>query len=157
MHTLQRRAAAGLGTIVFMMLGISAAWAPGSITLDEVMEHLKENEKLIAEINAELKAQNLEAPKVICVGSRFGGKWTDLGGARAVPYECEVGTRKLNIDGTVHIYDKDGKELDEEDDQNRRSSPSITRRRTSRGRGSNALVTRPRASAARSAPARSSR
>ena len=51
-----------------MMLGIGAAWAPGSIPLDEVMDQLKENEKLIAEINAELKSQNLEAPKVICVG-----------------------------------------------------------------------------------------
>jgi len=117
MHALNVGLRLVCGTIIFMMLGIGAAWAPGSIPLDEVMGQLKENEKLIAEINAELKSQNLEAPKVICVGSRFGGKWTDLGGARAVPYECEVGTRKLNIAGTVHIYDKDGKELDEEDDK----------------------------------------
>ena len=117
MHTLNVWLRLVCGTIIFMMLGIGAAWAPGSISLDKVMNHLKENEKLIAEINAELKSQNLEANKVICVGSRFGGKWTDLGGARAVPYECGVGTRKLNIAGTVHIYDKDGKELDEEDDK----------------------------------------
>jgi hypothetical protein len=117
MHTLNAALRLVLATTVFMVLGVGAAWAPGSISLDEVMQHLKENEKLIAEINAELKTQNLEAPKVICVGSRFGGKWTDLGGARAVPYECEVGTRKLDIAGTVHIYDKDGKELDEEDDK----------------------------------------
>lgn len=116
MHTLNVGLRLVCSTIVFMML-MSAAWAPGSISLDEVMQHLKDNEKLIAEINAELKTQDLEAPKVICSGSRFGGNWTDLGGARAVPYECEIGTRKLDIAGTVHIYDKDGKELDEEDDK----------------------------------------
>ena len=68
MHTLNVGLRLVCGTIIFMMLGIGAAWAPGSIPLDEVMDQLKENEKLIAEINAELKSQNLEAPKVICVG-----------------------------------------------------------------------------------------
>ena len=116
MHTLEARLRLALGTIVFMMLGSSAAWAPGSINLDEVMEHLKGNDKLLSEITAELKAQSLKADSIICVGSRFGGKWTELGGARGVPYDCEIGKRKLNIDGTVLIYDKDGKELYMEDD-----------------------------------------
>jgi hypothetical protein len=116
MHTFEAGLRLALGTIVFMMLGSSAAWAPGSINLDEVMEHLKGNDKLLSEITAELKAQNLKADSIICVGARFGGKWTELGGARGVPYDCEIGKRKLNIDGTVLIYDKDGKELDMEDD-----------------------------------------
>jgi hypothetical protein len=117
MHTLKAAARLALGSFVFMMLGIGAAWAPGSIKLDEVMEHLKGNEKLLSEITAELKVQNLKADSIICVGGRFGGKWTELGGARGVPYDCEIGKRKLNIDGTVLIYDKDGKELDMEDDK----------------------------------------
>ena len=81
------------------------AWAPGSTTLDDVIEQLQDQEKLTAEIFAELKAQNLKAEEVICVGSRFGGQWRNLGGARAVPYECEIGKKKLAIEGTVHIYD----------------------------------------------------
>ena len=44
-----------------MAMGITAAWAPGSISLDEVMDKLKDNAKLVDEINAELKAQNLSA------------------------------------------------------------------------------------------------
>ena len=116
MHTLEARLRLALATIVFMMLGSSAAWAPGSIKLDEVMEHLKGNDKLLSEITAELKAQNLQADSIICTGARFGGNWTELGGARGVPYDCEIGKRKLNIDGTALIYDKDGKELDMEDD-----------------------------------------
>lgn len=117
MDTLKSTLRLALGICAFTMLGSSAAWAPGSINLDEVMDHLKGNDKLIAEITAELKAQTLKADSIICTGARFGGKWTELGGARGVPYSCEIGKRKLNIDGTVLIYDKDGKELDMEDDK----------------------------------------
>ena len=105
-----------LGTLAFIVIGSSAAWAPGSITLDEVIEQLQDQEKLTAEIFAELKAQNLKAEDVICVGSRFGGQWRNLGGARAVPYECEIGKKKLAIEGTVHVYDDAGKELDMNED-----------------------------------------
>jgi hypothetical protein len=105
-----------LGTLAFIVIGSSAAWAPGSINLDEVIEQLQDEKKLVDEIFAELKAQNLKAEDVICVGSRFGGQWRNLGGARAVPYECEIGKKKLTIDGTVHVYDDGGKELDMNED-----------------------------------------
>jgi len=36
-----------LATAVFLILGVTAAWAPGSISLDEVMDQLKDNPKLI--------------------------------------------------------------------------------------------------------------
>jgi hypothetical protein len=104
-----------VGTLAFSVLGITAAHAPGSITLDEVMQQLKDNEKLIAAVTAELKAQGLEAGTVICVGARFGGHWKSLGGARAVPYDCEVGKRKLKIEGQIHLYDSAGKEIDMDD------------------------------------------
>jgi len=103
-------------TILCTLLGISAAYAPGTISLDEVMEQLSDNQTLIAELEAELKKQDLNAENVICVGARFGGHWTNLGGARAIPYECKVGTRTINIDGELHLYDKDGNELDMEAD-----------------------------------------
>ena len=105
-----------LGTLAFIVIGSGAAWAPGSTTLDDVIEQLQEEQKLTAEILAELKTQNLKAEEVICVGSRFGGQWRNLGGARAVPYECEIGKKKLAIEGTVHIYDDAGKELDMNED-----------------------------------------
>jgi hypothetical protein len=64
-----------LATAAFMALGITAAWTPGSIPLAEVMEQLKDNQQLIDEVNAELKKQNVDAGKVICVGARFGRRW----------------------------------------------------------------------------------
>jgi hypothetical protein len=104
------------GTLAWLMLGITAAHAPGSISLDEVMEQLKGEQKLIAEITDALKAEGLKPENVICTGARFGGHWVNLGGARGVPYECEVGKRTLAIDGKIHLYDKDGKELDMDDE-----------------------------------------
>ena len=106
-----------LAAAIWTLLGIGAAYAPGTITLDEVMEQLKDNQALISEIDAALKAENLQAENVICIGSRFGGHWVELGGGRSVPYECKLGKRKLNIDGTVHLYDAGGAEIDMNDEK----------------------------------------
>lgn len=106
-----------LGTAAFVLLGAGAASAEGSITLDEVMEQLKADGKLIGEIDAELKAQGLSADSVICIGARFGGHWAELGGARSLPYECDIGKKKLNIDGTVQLYDDRGNAIDMSDEQ----------------------------------------
>lgn len=117
MLQLSRTLRLAFGTVAFMLLGATAAWAPGSITLDEVLDQLKDNEKLGGEINAELKAQNLSAENIICVGARFGGHWVELGGARSIPYECEIGKKKLNIDGTLRLYDQQGAEIDMSDEK----------------------------------------
>ena len=103
-------------SLVFLLAASGTAEAGGSLSLTDLMDRLKDNEKLIAEINAELKAQKLEAASVICTGDRFGGHWTELGGVRVVPYECEIGTRKLDIDGKLHLYDAKGAEIDEGDE-----------------------------------------
>ncbi len=103
--------AAALAASAFMVLGIGTAQAGGSISLDEVMEQLKGDPKLITELNAELKAQTLKAEAVICTGARFGSNWTELGGARAIPYDCTIGQRTIHIEGELHLYDEAGKEL----------------------------------------------
>jgi hypothetical protein len=79
MRTLKSVFRLTLATAAFLALGITAAWAPGSIPLAELMEQLKDNQQLIDEVNAELKKQNLDAGKVICVGARFGRQWENLG------------------------------------------------------------------------------
>jgi hypothetical protein len=94
------------------LFAISAALAGGSISLDEVMEQLKDEPKLIAELDTELKSQGLKAEDVICSGARFGNQWTNLGGARAIPYTCALGSRTIDIDGELHLLDAAGNELD---------------------------------------------
>ena len=107
-----------LGVLVITMARSDAARAGGgTITLDELMDQLQDNQTLISEIFTQLKAQQLKAESIICVGYRFSGQWLNLGGARAVPYECEVGKRKLNIEGSVHVYDDAGTELDLKDEK----------------------------------------
>lgn len=105
-----------IGAVVCLLFASGAALAGGSIPLDEVMEQLAHNDKLIAELDAELKAQSLQAQDVVCVGSRFGNQWEHLGGARAIPYECRLGPRTIEIDGELHLYDENGNELGLEDD-----------------------------------------
>jgi hypothetical protein len=100
-----------------MLLAAGPVWAEGSINLEDVLDQLKDNEKLVGEVTAELKAQGLTAGSVICVGARFGGHWAELGGARSVPYECEIGKKTLNIEGTVKLYDEAGKEIDMSDEK----------------------------------------
>jgi len=117
MHPSRRALHVVLGTVAFMVVGSSAAWAPGSIMLDEVMDQLKANQKLIDEIRTELKAQNLQPDAVTCIGARFGGHWVDLGGARSVPYTCDIGKKTLSIDGTLHLYDERGNEVDMNDEK----------------------------------------
>lgn len=102
---------------VAALLSAGAAFAEGSIPLDEVMDQLKDETKLVGEISQELKAQGLAADKVICVGARFGGHWSELGGARSVPFECEIGSKTLNIEGTVKLFDERGREIDMSDER----------------------------------------
>jgi hypothetical protein len=93
-ENLERLARLGSASILAILLSFSAAEADGSIRLNEVMEQLKHDAALISELKAELKKQDLKPVDVVCTGSRFGNHWTQLGGVRTVPFECEIGTRR---------------------------------------------------------------
>jgi len=120
---------------VVAIIGWSAAQAEGSIGLGEVMEQLKDNGALIAELDAELKKQHLEAKDVACIGSRFGHHWTHLGGARSIPFECEIGARKIEIDGELQLYDKGTARSSTSKGPTRPRRPSATRRPICNGAG----------------------
>ena len=62
---------------LFLALTLGPACAGGSIALPEVMQQLEGEESLIAEIEAELEAQDLEADDVTCTGARFGNQWKE--------------------------------------------------------------------------------
>ncbi len=106
-----------LGAAAFLAAGVTAAWAPGTISLADVMDQLKDTAKLTGEIESELKSAGIKADSVICVGARFGGHWSELGGARSIPYECDIGKKKLKIDGTLKLYDERGNEIDMSDEK----------------------------------------
>ena len=101
-----RALAAGIG-IYFVCL--TAAWAPGSIGLDEILNMAQRSPKLVKEIEATLKNQNMDAADVTCYGTRLGRQWTYLSAERTLPFTCEIGNRTLTIDGDLDFLDAQGK------------------------------------------------
>ena len=107
-----RRAAALFALLALVLaIGIGPAWAPGSLSLQDVREAVKGVPKLGAEIDAELKNSGLDAEKVICWAGRHGNHWKYLAGRRAAPYECKLGTRTLTIEAQQTYYDATGRAL----------------------------------------------
>ncbi|MDO9061890.1 MAG: hypothetical protein Q7U92_23095 [Bradyrhizobium sp.] len=98
---------------------ILAAWialaapgfAAGSLGLDEVLAAVAKAPELVAEIRAELDKNKLKPGDVTCIGARHGNHWKYLGGARAAPYECEIGRRTLEIEADRIYFDARGKSL----------------------------------------------
>jgi hypothetical protein len=98
---------------VVVLLGIAAAVAQGggSLGLDDVLEAVKADPKLVAEIQDELKESGLKADGVVCSGFRHGNQWVELSGARAAPYECDIGKRKIVIEASRMYFDVGKKPL----------------------------------------------
>lgn len=107
-----RRAGALFALLAFATgIGVGPAWAPGSLSLQEVREAVKDVPKLGVEIDEELKNSGLDAGKVICWAARHGNHWKYLGGARAAPYECTFDKRTLTIEADITYYDAKGRPL----------------------------------------------
>jgi hypothetical protein len=120
MHRLRTALSFALDTVACVLLATVAATAgAGSATLEDAIDNLQDEQALIAEIFAELKAQKLAAENVGCTAGRFDGDWRNLAGARTVPFECQLGKRKLSIQGAVHVYDDSGTELGLDDQASR--------------------------------------
>jgi hypothetical protein len=105
--TRPRRAAAVLGvSMLVTALGVESAWAPGSLSLQDLVIAMTDEPQLVAEINAELKNSGLEAGKVICWAGRHGNHWKYLAGKRSAPYACTFGKRTLTVEAEVTYYDE---------------------------------------------------
>jgi hypothetical protein len=83
----------------------AAAQGGGSLGLDDVIEAVKADPKLVAEIRDEVKKSGLKPDGLICTGFRHGSQWTELSGARAAPYECDIGSRKIVINANRMYFD----------------------------------------------------
>ncbi len=93
------------------MVWTTAAWAPGSLGLDEVLQRIRSEPKLASEIEVELRKRDLEVPEIVCVAARHGNQWKHLGGGRAAPYECRIGDRTVTIDAERIYYNVNGHKL----------------------------------------------
>ena len=89
----------------------AGAHAEGTRGLDEVLTAVAKAPKAIAEIQAELDKNKLDAAAVTCIAARHGNHWKYLGGGRAAPYECEIGKRTITIEADRVYFDARGKSL----------------------------------------------
>jgi hypothetical protein len=90
-----------------LLVGATAAGAQGggSLGLEEVLDAVKTDAKLVAEIQDVLKTNGLKADGVVCTGFRHGNQWNELSGARAAPYECDIGKRQIVIHADRMYFD----------------------------------------------------
>jgi len=110
--TRPRRAAAVSALLALVLeIGIGPAWAPGTLSLQDVLNAVKDVPQLVAAINNELKNSGLDVEKVVCSAGRHGNHWKYLAGRRAAPYECAFGKRTLTVDAQQTYYDAKGRSL----------------------------------------------
>jgi hypothetical protein len=94
-----------------LAISTTPAWAPGSLGLEEVLQAVRSEPKLVGEIEVELRKRDLKAADVTCIGARHGNQWKFLSGGRAAPYECTIGDRELRIEAERTYYDINGHKL----------------------------------------------
>lgn len=117
-------AAAGIAGFAFTA-GAALAQGGGSLGLDEVLEAVKTDPKLVAEIQDELKKSGVKVEDIMCSGFRHGNQWTELGGSRAAPYECNIGKRSLIIEAERVYLDAKGKSLGDMKKANKKRADSF--------------------------------
>lgn len=95
--------------IAFASLACSAAIAfaqgGGSLGLEDVLEAVKADPKLVSEIKDEAKKSGLKLDSLVCTGFRHDNRWPQLAGARAAPYECDIGKRQIVIQADRMYFD----------------------------------------------------
>lgn len=93
-----------LGSIV-CGAAIALAQGGGSLGLEDVLEAVKADPKLVGEIRDAVKKSGLKPDNLVCTGFRHDNRWTELSGARAAPYECYIGQRQIVIQADRMYFD----------------------------------------------------
>jgi hypothetical protein len=91
--------------------GAAIAQGGGSLGLEDVLEAVKADPKLVAEIQDEIKKNDLKVDGVVCTGFRHGNQWAELSGMRAAPYACDIGKRQIVIEANRMYFDLGKKPL----------------------------------------------
>jgi hypothetical protein len=84
---------------------VALAQGGGSLGLEDVLEAVKADPKLVGEIQDEVKKSGLKPDTLVCTGFRHDNRWTELSGARAAPYECDIGKRQIVIQADRMYFD----------------------------------------------------
>jgi hypothetical protein len=108
-----RRTRALAALLGLHLLAPADARAEGSLGLDEVLQAVKANQRLVTEIDVALRRRDIKVREVICIAARHGNQWRHLSGGRVAPYQCEIGDQTLRIEAQVSYWDARGRRLGE--------------------------------------------
>lgn len=86
----------------------TAAVAGGSLPFAEVMAFARDYPELARQLDRLVAEEKADPGSLVCSGIRLGNQWPHLGGARVLPFECEIGRRTVTIDGMVQFLDRKG-------------------------------------------------
>ena len=95
---------------VCALLG-SPASSQGGLGLEEVLEAIKSEPRLVGQIEVELRRRDLKAAGIVCNAGRHGSQWRFLVGGNAAPYACTIGDRTLRIEADRIYFDINGRKL----------------------------------------------
>jgi hypothetical protein len=85
--------------------GFALAQGGGSLGLEDVLAAVKADPKLVGEIQDEVKKSGLKPDSLVCTAFRHNNQWVELSGARAAPYECDIGKRQIVIQANRMYFD----------------------------------------------------
>jgi hypothetical protein len=97
-----------VSAVTTMLISTVPAWAPGTITFEEVMGFARNAPNLVLEIENAMKQENMKADSIPCSALRFGHHWTKLGGGRTLPFWCRIGKQYLTINSDLEFLDSEG-------------------------------------------------
>ncbi|NJO54757.1 MAG: hypothetical protein HC829_07885, partial [Bacteroidales bacterium] len=86
-----------------------ALWPGGSLPFDEVTALLRGHPELVYRLDALVAQEKVDPAELVCIGIRLGNQWRHLGGQRVLPFECEIGSRTVVIEGVVEFLDSRGR------------------------------------------------
>ncbi len=93
-----------------------SAQAGGSLPFSEAMAFAEAHQDLEAALVALVTQEKADPDRIVCTAMRLGNHWTHLGGARVLPFECEIGKRTIVIEGKVEFLDGKGTVIGSADD-----------------------------------------
>ena len=102
---------------IVLVLGASPATAfdtrklgqGGTLPLADIVALIGTAPALKREVKQALAQSKMKQDEVVCDGMRFSSQWTHLPGVPVSPYNCDFGSKWLQIQAIVQVTDRKGR------------------------------------------------
>lgn len=101
----------------------------GTLSLADLKHLWARTPRLKREIEKEVRAQKKTPERIVCIGARFSGQWTYLGGERVSPFVCDFGSKSLHLNWRVSLRDAEGRMYESQTQEAMQRARSISQTR----------------------------